>query len=80
MFGRVLKKMVVLLSTRPNIIESHSEISTQVPLCTAKTGQECFEEHGVGPLGGARPESVLPVQPQGAHLGDGRQEDRLLGR
>ena len=27
-----------LLSTRPNISESHSEISTRVPFCIAKTG------------------------------------------
>ena len=33
------QKIVVLLSTRPNISESHSETSTRVPFCIAKTGR-----------------------------------------
>ena len=32
------QKIAVLLSTRPNISESHSETSTRVPFCIAKTG------------------------------------------
>ena len=38
MFGRVLKKYYDLLSTHPNISESHSEISTRVPFCIAIAG------------------------------------------
>ena len=33
------QKIVVLLSTRPNTSESHSETSTRVPFCIAKTGR-----------------------------------------
>ena len=33
MFGRVPKNGVAFLGTRPNISESHSEISTRVPFC-----------------------------------------------
>ena len=33
MFGRVLKIAAPFLGTRPNISESHSEISTRVPFC-----------------------------------------------
>ena len=35
MFGRVPKNAAALLGTRPNISESHSEISTRVPFCIA---------------------------------------------
>ena len=35
MFGRVPKHGAPFLGTRPNISESHSEISTRVPLCIA---------------------------------------------
>ena len=35
MFGRLPKNAAPLLGTRPNISESHSEISTQVPFCIA---------------------------------------------
>ena len=35
MFGRVPKNAAPFLGTRPNISESHSEISTRVPLCIA---------------------------------------------
>ena len=34
MFGRVPKHGAAFLGTRPNISESHSEISTPVPFCT----------------------------------------------
>ena len=33
MFGRVPKNGAAFLGTRPNISESHSEISTRVPFC-----------------------------------------------
>ena len=35
MFGRVPKNHQAFLGTRPNISESHSEISTRVPFCIA---------------------------------------------
>ena len=35
MFGRVPKNGAAFLGTRPNISESHSEISTRVPFCIA---------------------------------------------
>ena len=51
------QKIVVLLSTRPNISESHSETSTRVPFCIAKCPQffapmarACFpRQHAGGP-------------------------------
>ena len=35
MFGRVPKNVAAFLGTRPNMSESHSEISTRVPFCIA---------------------------------------------
>ena len=35
MFGRVPKTPAPFLGTRPNISDSHSEISTRVPFCIA---------------------------------------------
>ena len=35
MFGRVPKSGAAFLGTRPNVSESHSEISTRVPFCIA---------------------------------------------
>ena len=35
MFGRVPQNAAAFLGTRPNISESHSEISTRVPFCIA---------------------------------------------
>ena len=35
LFGRVPKNPAPFLRTRPNISESHSEISTRVPVCIA---------------------------------------------
>ena len=61
MFGRVPKNAAALLGTRPNISESHSEISTRVPFCIAA---------GFGNLGavgvqdrGAQPSSIPAAQP-----------------
>ena len=36
MFERVPKHAAAFLGTRPNISESHSEISTRVPFCIAR--------------------------------------------
>ena len=38
MFGRVPKNAAALLGTRPNISESHREISTRVPFCIVMGG------------------------------------------
>ena len=48
------QKIVVLLSTRPNISESHSELSTRVPFCITDTRRRLtghlVDLHGVGLL------------------------------
>jgi len=40
MVRRVPKHAAPFLGTRPNISESHSEISTRVPFCIARTGHQ----------------------------------------
>ena len=56
MFGRVLKNAAPCLGTRPNISESHSEISTRVPFCIGLgwTGQwhDVLAVHLLAPLCG----------------------------
>ena len=80
MFGRVPKNAAPFLGTRPNISESHSEISTRVPFCIAEEeGGRAGSSSGPAPRGAAAvaqsPAAGRHAQPRGTgHL----KERRIL--
>ena len=67
MFGRVPKNGAASLGTRPNISESHSEISTRVPFCIA-AGQ-CYRSLGCPPTAAWSQRSTLGPRNVGAGNG-----------